>query len=584
MKNNRLALLAFLSLIFSTLLFRCNDAEASGWEKLAHFNSMINSVTFVDDQFGLVGMGSLPGGRTSAAQIFRTTDGGRQWTPASVPNVGDGCITQIRMTDDMNGLASFFPEDGPYHNSTWRTQDGGLTWLQIGILGYGTNVYQTPSAIIVTDLFRQGKLSTDGGASFLSTVPRALTGLDFVDDLHGVATNYRDSKWQRTTDGGRTWLPNSIDLEAWSVYAVKGSSKFYAAPETSRKLLCSNDFGENWSELGTIPYSTTGCLLGLSDDILYAQTCDNASQYRGLIRSTDKGNTWEAIGGPAAQPDSRFCVIGAPCNGNIYVYAFNMDGDLYRYTYPASAYYGSYAVQSDGVVGADALGSITLPIVAVLPHHSGIDTLPVTGAKFTLSYNSDMLDIPSTKLKYCVHPPRLWSFASATITSKSIVVELTAPVGCQILDSLSLGSITLNVYPGGDKSAMIFLSDLTLTSSIGERGFCEAAEGSFLANIVLKQSGVGPTASPISEFTLSPNPVTSGRVTLGFSTDREARVDLTLTDLLGREVYRSGISGWSVLPGRHQQEIPLQGVSEGSYIIRLSANGVVSTKRLIVLR
>ena len=272
--------------------------------------------------------------------IYLTTDGGKSWTQAKVPNGFFGPITQIRMTDTSRGWATI--EEPGNLPALWRTIDGGKNWTTTGITGNFSCVYETTKAITVTsrDKTRSGETSLDGGVSFQAKAAlKGLNGIDFIDDTFGVITGYTNTPWLRTTDGGITWqtITPNITKEAWSVFADKDSKIFYVAGEGdpgtrgttgNSSVMRSTDFGATWQTIHTFPFFTNGHIFG-SKGHLYVQVENTTynGTFTGLYRSDDGGFTWKPVGGPHHENDKRFFVTG--CNGGI-VYAFDDKLNLYK--------------------------------------------------------------------------------------------------------------------------------------------------------------------------------------------------------------------------------------------------------------
>ena len=323
-------------IIFFSFLVFFQSAGFATWQKVAQFPATVNSSFFFNEQRGFVAMDGYNG-------IKRTSDGGKTWkdciTPS--PSIYYGNITDIFMRDSLNGWAGI--ENDNLSNGLWFTNDGGVSWqANASITGQFSSVYQPPSGILVADRWGSNKLSLsiDGGATFTRVAGDKYTGINFVDDLHGVATTYIGTA-VFTNDGGLSWKPTSaITTEAWSVYALKGTSTFVIAGERNvqdasqtESIFSSNDYGATWQTIGTLFGRTTGHIAGVGS-VIYTQSWTkwqfpNSSGFIGLNRSTDGGATWKNVGGPANYRDTRFSVIG--CNGSV-VYAFDENGGVWKTT------------------------------------------------------------------------------------------------------------------------------------------------------------------------------------------------------------------------------------------------------------
>jgi len=323
-------------LFFIPFLF--TNAGFCGWQKITQFPATVNTSFFFNEQRGFIGIDGQFG-------IFRTSDGGQTWLSCSIPSGFSGFITDIFMKDSLNGWATIDESMSmPTAHCLWSTTDGGVSWhIDASAIGSLSSVYQTPSALIITDRFSQVKLSlsTDGGVTFTSAGTDRYNGINFLDDLHGVVTAYAAAAGGyapalRTSDGGRTWLQTQgILTEAWSVYAEKNTSKFFiigeksqADPNNTENVFASSDYGATWQTISSISERTTGHIDGVGS-VIYIQgaTPSQSGNSSGLLRSFDGGLTWMFVGGPSNYRDTRFSVTG--CNGGI-VYAFDTGGGVWK--------------------------------------------------------------------------------------------------------------------------------------------------------------------------------------------------------------------------------------------------------------
>ncbi len=308
------------------------------WTKLATFDGYISCVRFVNDTLGFVGLGLSPGMPLTAPpiKVYRTTDGGLTWNPATVPQGYSGEICDIQMADTKNGRLAITGG----RCALWKTTDGGVTWNETSLFGTGTSVRVTPSAIVVTNLFGLGYISTDGGLTFQNTYFSSTNGMDFVDANHGAISGFRAPNWLYTADGGLTWQASNLNIEGWSVYGAKGTSDFYAAPEGNTypihdQVYKSSDYGATWKSIATLPFKFTGDIEGIGEDVLFFQVhWWDAAIAQGFYYSTDKGVTWTNIGGPNMYGDTRFDVLNRCYDIALYGYGDEYGKTLYRYIFP----------------------------------------------------------------------------------------------------------------------------------------------------------------------------------------------------------------------------------------------------------
>lgn len=331
--------MGLLALAFLLLHAPVSYSQAN-WQKIfsqPNNSDCFRAAFFLNESVGFIA-GYLEEG------VYKTTDGGQTWVNTLFPNYPNGAhptyiITQILMTDQLNGWLTCEPAinaSNPNPPALYITSDGGSSWNPGAITKGASDIYKTPSAIILTSRELNGGtgfISTDGGNSFRPALDTT-NGVDFVDNLHGVVTGFEGQIWSRTADGGLTWnnLAPSNDIETWSIYGVKGTTSFFTAgeglivtiPSTVRH---SFDYGVTWIDGTQLPFRTTGHIAGFGST-LYVQV-DNEHTWpaSGIWRSKDSGKTWVSIGGPDNTEDTRFVVTG--CRGEV-IYAFDGSGGVWK--------------------------------------------------------------------------------------------------------------------------------------------------------------------------------------------------------------------------------------------------------------
>jgi photosystem II stability/assembly factor-like uncharacterized protein len=334
-------------LLLTLFVAGAGSAEAQSWKKIGTFDGYICLAKFLDANTGFVGLGISPGKSVSGpgpVELDKTTDGGKTWIKASIPSGYGGEIGDLIMVDSLHGWLAMTAYGGG-SKALWSTSDAGLTWNETQLAGSGTSVKITPSAMIVTDIFSNGHISTDGGQTFRSGFLSSTNCVDFVDPLHGVISDYRGQNWLNSNDGGLTWQSSTMNVESWTVYSDSGTPNFYAAPEgptdgQPRQLFIyhSTDYGVTWGQLASFPFISTGHLTGLRENYLFFQVQDENNTisgvtYNGFYYSTDQGVTWTSIGGPSAFNDTRFSVLNE-CSG-ITLYGFDdqSPGSVFEYNF-----------------------------------------------------------------------------------------------------------------------------------------------------------------------------------------------------------------------------------------------------------
>lgn len=397
----------------------------SSWNKIAQFpttNSnyvpIVNASFFFDEQHGIIGIDGFNG-------IKLTTDGGTTWTSCTIPSGYIGAVNDVFMADALNGWACI--EDDTRNFGLWHTTDGGLNWsVDSAFKSTATGVYQTGSTLIVSDRYLSKNLyvSYDGGQTFNLAGTDRYTGIAFADPFHGVVTAYQTGVGSSyaaslyTSDGGLTWSKSTgLLTEAWSAYAMRGTSNFLVVGERlstdpSAGSTChrSTDYGRTWKSYAPLNVRTTGHIAGVGK-IVYVQTWTKIqfpNPTSGLLRSTNGGLTWDAVGGPSNFRDTRFSVLG--CRGNI-VYAFDESGGVWKTTdggdgrLADSNQYRLSIDSPDTLAAPPCLGDTAIVAFGLLSCDSlRIDAIEFLDSSATVVKDRAvrLLDVPSTPLQLSV--------------------------------------------------------------------------------------------------------------------------------------------------------------------------------------
>jgi len=315
----------------------------SQWTKVFTAPTTVTSGYFFNQDVGFIGTGIYVSTGTPAA-IYYTTDGGRSWTRSLMPNQNiTGQFTDIWFRDRNVGYALLKQGNEKGWSGIYRTVDGGLSWDLIHQADFGVAIRETKRGIFFTDRFFGIKRSIDNGLTF-QTVKSAFgsLGLDFLDDNIGYSTGeaVNGAPHHRTTDGGNTWEEILTSQESWTPYADPATGKIFYASEHDNKpkgyqsfITLTPDSGQTFDTRRTFKSDAiTGGIAGPKGcaSVVYVQGqgIDTADAIYGLLRSTDGGQNWIAVGGPSNTSDTRFAVTGR----GAVVYAFSKTGEVWKTT------------------------------------------------------------------------------------------------------------------------------------------------------------------------------------------------------------------------------------------------------------
>jgi len=275
-------------------VFRTTDG-ARHWQRQftasASQFSILSGIQFFDGNRGLISYGS-PG------QLYRTSDGGRQWTPVVLPPYPASSIT---FSDPSHGWVLAQEPDPALTFHFFATTNGGSSWTELpwpkwavwaGKGGVGGDLqFRKPNdGWLGAAADRPTVYSTaDGGATWQ---PHVLPGLPQPNPGTGgkpIPPGGLDFAYRTHV----TLLPGS-GVIAFVDYDVRGSA------------YTSFDGGKTWRAIALPPEET-----GYSDFVYQDSTHWWAMRFGTLWKSSDAGQSWKHVGQLLDDWDYRPHVIDA---------------------------------------------------------------------------------------------------------------------------------------------------------------------------------------------------------------------------------------------------------------------------------
>jgi photosystem II stability/assembly factor-like uncharacterized protein len=219
---------------------------------------------------------------------------------------------------------------GVSERGLWETSDGGATWRQLG----NGEIKHRPGRIVfdpkdsgvfwVSGCYGDSPhKTTDGGKTFTRLGKLAHSdgvAIDFTDPQRNtllLGLHEQSQSLQRSTDGGKTWTKIGEKLPPDSNHStdpiILDSKTFLIntagwKPKATLGIYRSEDAGETWTQVSA--FGSQGGPLVASDGAIYWQRVWGG----GLLKSTDKGKTWEAISkavktNPIELPERRLAAL-----------------------------------------------------------------------------------------------------------------------------------------------------------------------------------------------------------------------------------------------------------------------------------
>jgi photosystem II stability/assembly factor-like uncharacterized protein len=260
-----------------------------------------------------VGDGATTGnGLVKNAKVYKTTNGGTNWT--TIMNSGtnvNGFINGVvfSRTNLLLGIANCDPNSATEKFKMWKTTDGGTNWtlfepdapnssgaqnsvflIDENFYGFGLNTASARVAVTSnggTNFSFYNLAGAGGDNGFVSTVAFS------NDKLNGMAaTDQTSTTIARTTNGGLNWFSQTIPCTITghcNIKWVKETSVAYLVVSSSSETKClkTTDNGSNWMQY-TFPS-------GASDithiDLLYNNLSETGSEAY-IFASNKSGNIY----------------------------------------------------------------------------------------------------------------------------------------------------------------------------------------------------------------------------------------------------------------------------------------------------
>ncbi|MDX9757720.1 MAG: YCF48-related protein [Bacteroidota bacterium] len=246
---------------------------------------------------------SLYGYELREGQLLRTHDGGATWVEMDI--YGFGTLRDLEAGGAL-GDAVFALSLGRYLLNA--SSDGGEHWnisltesAFVDAYPYVIEFVDASTGFIAGDGGRI--LRTEDGGQSWSIVHGigyigTITDVIFTDDDHGIATTY-SSTVLLTTNGGRRWdnaIPSS-DHACDAIAASPDGTLFLVATTHSYDfdLFVSTDHGRSWELRSRLPLQYTSSNPEMAQRILAISDNDIlvGATYGLLLRSTDGGRSWD---------------------------------------------------------------------------------------------------------------------------------------------------------------------------------------------------------------------------------------------------------------------------------------------------
>lgn len=275
--------------------------------------------------------------------LWRTSDAGMTWRGLDIPPADTepwlrGGARDFAFKDSLNGwMANYI---------NFQTTDAGLSWIPMSpdINGPADEdwaiAYNSETKLLFCSRITNGvgatdtaKSSSDDGTTWKALAPLCSYNGYAFSGLNGIVTGLESIPVPAlyTTDGGYTWLESNFSDECYQPACIPGTNTFVAESELMHRISRSDDGGKTWRTIFTLnnypsAYSSSGCIRTDDCGNLYVVT------FEGFFMSSDAGDSWHSIGGPAEWKDVRFWVT------KDYIYAADQKDVAMYDQYPSTVW------------------------------------------------------------------------------------------------------------------------------------------------------------------------------------------------------------------------------------------------------
>ncbi|MBN2356112.1 T9SS type A sorting domain-containing protein [candidate division KSB1 bacterium] len=226
--------------------------------------------------------------------ITRTADGGQNWGTQTFTAVDK--ISSIFFINSQTGWAIGDINAFPSSSQIYKTVDGGLNWTELTVIEdrhYSLFFIDAKNGWCTG--YNTILKTTDGGATWSEQSDNSwnrLTSIVFTDPTHGCAVGERsfDGNILVSDDGGATWRQTVVNKSLSSVYFVDTQTGW--AVGDNGTILKTTDAGVNWSNLAFLTRNRLWSIYALSPDHFWAGSGYYAGESGAIFRSDDGGTGW----------------------------------------------------------------------------------------------------------------------------------------------------------------------------------------------------------------------------------------------------------------------------------------------------
>lgn len=518
-------------------------------------------------------------------ELWSSPDTGKTWVKSSYKGKQ---IRDIHFLDRYIGLvASEF--DG-----VQLTRDGGKTWKMIlDCEAWEVSFNGSPDIIHVLGTAPATIYSTiDGGANW--TFQHLGTyGMSFAIARDNRIYTFAGERYQTSsrgwtnysTDFGVTWSNNgaTIDGDSYTLSVDSCDNRrlylvnedYASSNDGVSQLFVSTNGGLTWTEALADSGIFLSGSLATTAHTLYAGTVLGS----GIYRSTDKGITWAAHGGPAIGYDAR----GIFAISDNLVAALGVIGSVWI-TRNSGGDSLTIANDIDTIAGATTLSepkaslqpgdTVHVNIRVKFPVGSAINAITPQEITYTIHFGSSVAGIiPADDIGKSIIAPTGWVFKQGQLAGGKLTVTLSNVAKAPLQFEQDFGRVVFTAIAAPSQQTNVLAGQLQVFASCNAYTSFFGIEVGHIRTIVVKPQGVDRLDDDL--LSVYPNPAT--HILHIESGSDLGRAYVELYDELGKLQY-AALS----MPGKSTTNIDVRAFPNGVYYLRIETAQGTTTRRVMV--
>lgn len=489
--------------------------------------------------------------------IYLSNDGGDDWFQILSGNnnlyySGDW-ITSIFMVNDSVGWAGGYRKGIWYYPILLKTTNGGKIWetnkeFSDFFIGTEANIYFLNENIGWVSFYdRASYKTTDGGENWV-TSGNAGNQKYFINQDTGWGT-YEPLGIFKSTDGGNNWVKKSSE-GCRSLYFTDLFNGW--AVGDSGAILKSSDEGENWYpqvsgssvELNSVNFfdSNIGMCVGNSGTALL---------------TINGGNTWTSQN--IGTTDKLNSVV---FTNSSTIWVVGNNGTLLNSTDLGITWVSSDELTQNNLVSAffinETTGWVGGSVGTILKYQ--VDVVPVELISFTAEVNNNNIELnwqTATEVNNTG-----FDIERSTSDEKWVAIGFVNGYGNSVTP-ISYSYLDKNMIGGSKYRYRLKQIDL---------------DGRFEYSNEIE---IDITPDNFSLFQNFPNPFNPS-TTIRYQIANESKVEIRIYDMLGSEVLT--LLNENKQAGTYEVQLNAENLSSGTYVYRITADGFVESKKMILMK